>query len=70
MTGVLIGSYVFGDLSDRFGRRPTFFISLVIQLIGGLLAAISPEYITFVLARILIGASTSGVFLVAYVIGT
>ncbi|KAL0280892.1 UNVERIFIED_CONTAM: hypothetical protein PYX00_002054 [Menopon gallinae] len=68
MTGVLIGSYVFGDLSDRFGRRPTFFISLVIQLIGGLLAAIAPEYITFVLARILIGASTSGVFLVAYVI--
>lgn len=70
MTGVLIGSYIFGDLSDRYGRRPTFFISLVLQLIGGLLAAIAPEYITFILARILIGASTSGVFLVAYVIGS
>ncbi|KAK6633937.1 hypothetical protein RUM44_004544 [Polyplax serrata] len=68
MTGVLIGSYIFGDLSDRFGRRPTFFISLVLQLASGLLAAIAPEYITFVLARVLIGATTSGVFLVAYVI--
>lgn len=70
MTGVLIGSYIFGDMSDRFGRRPTFFISLVLQLIGGLLAAIAPEYVTFVLARIIIGATTSGVFLIAYVIGT
>lgn len=69
MVGVLIGSYIFGDLSDRCGRRPTFIISLILQLVGGLLTAMAPEYISFVLGRILIGATTSGVFLVAYVIG-
>lgn len=68
MIGVLLGSIIFGDLSDRYGRRPIFFSSLVLQLIGGILAAVAPEFITFVLARMLVGATTSGVFLVAYVI--
>ncbi|GLG96477.1 Carcinine transporter [Gryllus bimaculatus] len=66
MVGVLLGSIIFGDLSDRFGRRPIFFISLVLQVIGGLGAAVMPEKIGFMLARMLIGATTSGVFLVAY----
>jgi len=56
-------------LCCRFGRRPIFFASLVIQVGGGLLASVAPEFITFMLARMLIGSTTSGVFLVAYVIG-
>lgn len=32
MVGVLIGSYVFGDLSDRLGRKPVFFASVIIQV--------------------------------------
>ncbi|VEN60228.1 unnamed protein product, partial [Callosobruchus maculatus] len=69
MVGVMIGSIVFGEMSDRYGRKKTFFISLVTQLIFGILAAISPEYWTFTLSRMVVGATTSGVFLVAYVIG-
>jgi len=53
----------------RYGRRPIFFISLVLQVVGGILAGLAPEYYSFVFARMCIGASTSGVFLVAYVIG-
>ncbi|XP_068085491.1 organic cation transporter protein isoform X2 [Anabrus simplex] len=68
MFGVLLGSIIFGDLSDRFGRRPIFFISLVSQLVSGLTAAVLPNYVSFMLARMVIGATTSGVFLVAYVI--
>nr|CAH7722373.1 unnamed protein product [Callosobruchus chinensis] len=69
MVGVMIGSIVFGEMSDRYGRKKTFFVSLVTQLIFGILAAISPEYWTFTLSRMIVGATTSGVFLVAYVIG-
>lgn len=54
---------------SRYGRRPIFFSSLVLQVVGGILAAIAPEFISFVIARMLVGATTSGVFLVAYVIG-
>lgn len=46
-----------------------FFISLVIQVVFGVLAAIAPEYWTFTISRAIVGATTSGVFLVAYVIG-
>ncbi|XP_075149164.1 organic cation transporter protein-like [Haematobia irritans] len=68
MLGVLVGSIVFGQMSDKYGRKPIFFASLVIQVIFGVLAAVSPEYLTYTTARFVVGATTSGVFLVAYVI--
>lgn len=68
MLGVLLGSIIFGHMSDKIGRKPVFFASLVIQLIFGITAGIAPEYITYTISRIIVGATTSGVFLVAYVI--
>lgn len=68
MVGVMLGSIIFGSLSDKYGRRPIFFLSLVIQLVGGILVAIAPEYISYVTLRLIVGSTTSGVFLVAYVI--
>ncbi|XP_073978691.1 organic cation transporter protein-like isoform X2 [Rhodnius prolixus] len=68
MVGVMLGSIIFGDLSDRLGRRPIFFISLVLQVIFGVLVGISPDVYTYMLTRMVVGATTSGVFLVAYVI--
>ncbi|XP_057657694.1 organic cation transporter protein [Diorhabda carinulata] len=69
MVGVMLGSIIFGEMSDRIGRKITFFISLVILVVAGLVAAIAPELWTFTVARLIVGATTSGVFLVAYVIG-
>ncbi|XP_017794869.1 PREDICTED: organic cation transporter protein-like isoform X1 [Habropoda laboriosa] len=68
MVGVMLGSMIFGGLSDKYGRRPIFFLSLVIQLVGGILVAVSPEFISYVIFRLIVGSTTSGVFLVAYVI--
>ncbi|KAH8381993.1 hypothetical protein KR009_001276 [Drosophila setifemur] len=68
MLGVLLGSIVFGQLSDKYGRKPILFASLVIQVMFGVLAGVAPEYFTYTLARVMVGATTSGVFLVAYVI--
>ena len=68
MLGVLIGSYLFGEMSDRIGRKPTFFLSIILQIIFGLLAGFAPEYYSFVAARLIIGMTTSGVFLVSYVL--
>lgn len=68
MVGVLLGSIIFGHMSDSMGRKPVFFASLVLQLIFGVTAGIAPEYITYTISRIIVGATTSGVFLVAYVI--
>lgn len=68
MMGVLLGSLIFGDISDRFGRKPTFMISIIIMDVFGLLAAFAPDFWTFTACRLIVGASTSGVFLVAYVL--
>ena len=69
MVGVMLGSMIFGYLSDKYGRRPIFFISLVIQLIGGIIVGVAPNFVTYVIFRSIVGSTTSGVFLVAYVIG-
>ncbi|EDW67544.1 organic cation transporter protein [Drosophila virilis] len=68
MVGVLLGSFIFGQMSDKLGRKPTFFASLVTQLIFGVVAAVAPDYFTYTISRLIVGATTSGVFLVAYVI--
>lgn len=68
MLGVLIGSYIFGAISDQFGRKPAFMASVLIQAAFGILSGLAPNYWTFVLARIVIGMTTSGVFLVSYVL--
>lgn len=68
MVGVLLGSIIFGHLSDKLGRKPVFFASLVIQVIFGVLAALAPDFFTYTVSRMVVGATTSGVFLVAYVI--
>lgn len=68
MLGVLMGSIIFGQMSDKYGRKPIFFASLVLQVIFGVLAGVAPDYYTYTVARLVIGATTSGVFLVSYVL--
>ncbi|KAF4523819.1 hypothetical protein B566_EDAN008054 [Ephemera danica] len=69
MLGDLIGSLIFGSLSDRLGRHPIFFAGLVLQLCAGLVASVAPTFWTYLITRIVIGFSLSAVYVTAYVIG-
>ncbi|XP_076064263.1 organic cation transporter [Oratosquilla oratoria] len=67
MAGMLVGSYLFGDLSDRFGRKPVFLAALLLMVVVGVGQAAIPDYYAFTTARFVLGASLQGVFLVSYV---
>ncbi|XP_069756888.1 solute carrier family 22 member 15 isoform X2 [Narcine bancroftii] len=66
--GLLLGNLLFGPLSDRFGRKPTFLIGLFLDVVFGFISAIAPNYEVFALTRLLVGIVNGGVSLVAFVL--
>ena len=61
MGGYLVGGLLFGTLSDKIGRKPTFLIANFILLSGGLCCSFAPNYILFILGRFVVGMSIAGV---------
>lgn len=60
LTGAVLGSLVFGHLTDRYGRRRFFFISLGIYLAGVALTACSWNLWSFALFRFITGSGIGG----------
>jgi MFS family permease len=60
LAGAVLGSLVFGYLTDRYGRRLFFFVTLVTYLIGGLLTAFSWDLWSFIVFRFITGAGIGG----------
>jgi len=66
MVGLLIGSFVFGVMSDKIGRRHTLAIAIVCCFIGNLICAGMRNHWMYSLARILGGAGGEGAFVLAF----
>ncbi len=60
LTGAVLGALVFGHLTDSYGRRTFFFVSLSIYLIGVFLTAFSWNLASFATFRFLTGAGVGG----------
>ncbi|XP_017494539.1 PREDICTED: organic cation transporter protein-like [Rhagoletis zephyria] len=60
MVGIMLGNMVMGMLADKWGRRPMFVISCLMQLICGCLVSASPWLWFFLLMRFLDGYATGG----------
>ena len=60
LAGAVIGSLIFGHLTDRFGRRTFFFVTLAIYLLGVGLTALSWNLWSFALFRFITGAGIGG----------
>lgn len=68
--GVLSGCFVSGPLSDRFGRKPVFFITMGVQAIFTLAAIFSPSYDVFAILYFLNGLGQISNYISAFVLGT
>lgn len=60
LLGAVSGSLVFGYLTDRWGRKRLFFITLAVYLIGVLLTALSWDRWSFSFFRFMTGAGIGG----------
>lgn len=58
--GMLVGAYSWGVVSDKYGRRKGFIITAVVTSLAGFLSAFSPNYISLVITRCLVGLGLGG----------
>uniref|UniRef100_U5EU46 Putative synaptic vesicle transporter svop n=1 Tax=Corethrella appendiculata TaxID=1370023 RepID=U5EU46_9DIPT len=67
MVGFMIGSFLCGNFSDKYGRKKVYFISLILMSIFGILTSFATGIVSYTIYRMVVGASVSGVFLSGYV---
>ncbi|XP_013421049.1 organic cation transporter protein [Lingula anatina] len=67
MAGVLIGSLVFGQLGDAFGRKKVYFFALPFTSIVGAAQAFTNDWVQFAILRFLSGTGIGGCIVVGYV---
>ncbi|OWK58495.1 Solute carrier family 22 member 13, partial [Lonchura striata] len=70
MAGMLLGSMIFGPLSDRIGRRPVILISIFLQGLFGLGIAFVPHFYVYMAFRCVVGASVSGITMTVLALAT
>ena len=64
--GLLFGAWVFGNLSDTYGRKKIYFASLTGTILSGIGCSVSPDFYVFAVFRFLMGAFCSGFIVSGY----
>src|SRR3984885_9862825 len=60
VVGAVIGALVFGWITDRFGRRLVFYVTLIVYLAGVMLSAFAWDFLSFACFRMLTGLGIGG----------
>lgn len=68
MLGILVGNFIFGILSDKFGRRNPLIWAVLIQLISGTAIAFTPWFWVFLVLRFISAAATGGTMVTSFVL--
>lgn len=66
--GGLIGNYIFGYLQDSWGRRPSFYTYLIIEVVACALSAIAPNFIIWLILRVIVGLTVPAILASPYVL--
>lgn len=57
---MIAGKFVTGVLGDRYGRRFTLSMNLIVYCVGALVCAVSPNYEVLVIGRLIVGFGLGG----------
>ncbi|XP_018547581.1 solute carrier family 22 member 5 isoform X1 [Lates calcarifer] len=68
--GVLVGSFLSGQLSDRFGRKPVLFATMAVQTIFTFAEIFSPSWTVFSILLFISGLGQISNYVSAFVLGT
>jgi MFS transporter, putative metabolite:H+ symporter len=60
--GGLIGRFVGGWIADRYGRRTSLGLNLLVYTLGGVLSALAWNYETLLASRLIVGIGVGGEF--------
>ncbi|KAK5865503.1 hypothetical protein PBY51_019769 [Eleginops maclovinus] len=67
--GVTVGAILFGQLSDKFGRKSMLLVALLSSTALGVASAFSNSYVMFAVCRALCGVALSGLSIIGVVLG-
>ncbi|XP_041641093.1 solute carrier family 22 member 7a [Cheilinus undulatus] len=67
--GVTLGAILFGQLSDKFGRKSMLLVALLFSSMLGVTSAFSTSYVMFAVSRALCGVALSGLSIIGVVLG-
>lgn len=69
MFGVFTGAATLGTMADKYGRKIIFYVSVMAQLIFGVLVALVNNYYIFLMTRFLYGIfGSAGAYITAFVL--
>lgn len=66
--GKFLGAFLFGIISDKYGRKVSFFLGCILYIVSGPLVAFAYDYAMLIAGRIGLGAAASGIYHSAFVI--
>ena len=64
--GLMVGSWVFGSLSDMYGRKKIYFLAIAGSILMGLGYSLATSYLMYAVFRILFGMFSQALAVVGY----
>ncbi|XP_070839231.1 organic cation/carnitine transporter 2-like [Chaetodon trifascialis] len=68
--GVLTGSFISGQLSDRYGRKIVLFVTMAVQTVFTFIQVFSPSWTVFCAVFFIVGVGQISNYVAAFVLGT
>ena len=62
MVGLFIGSFVFGFISDKYGRRMAMLGCILVSSTGSLAGSFMPDYWSYMALRLITATGSVGLF--------